>query len=109
MKQLIKELIYRTIYTTIALSTIMGFIYLNYACQMEYVWSVYHMDSECIDFWFPANQGQKKLIELYSPKGYTLLFKDFAANRFTSLRFEWWGFFLNVIHDVLNQQSVHGF
>jgi hypothetical protein len=53
MKQLIKELIYRTIYTTIALSTIMGFIYLNYACQMEYVWSVYHMDSECIDFcWF---------------------------------------------------------
>jgi hypothetical protein len=31
-------------------STIMGFIYLNYACQMEYVWSVYHMDSECIDF-----------------------------------------------------------
>jgi hypothetical protein len=48
--KLIKELIYQTIYTTIVLSTIMGFIYLNYACQMEYVWSVYHMDSECIDF-----------------------------------------------------------
>ncbi len=81
MKQLIKELIYRTIYTTIALSTIIGFIYLNYACQMEYVWSVYHMDSECIDFcWFESiNQGTHKSI-LNSPEGPL----------------------------VFNQQSVHG-
>jgi hypothetical protein len=37
MKQLIKELIYRTIYTTIALSTIMGFIYLT----MRVKWNTY--------------------------------------------------------------------
>jgi hypothetical protein len=37
----------------------------------------------------------------------TLTVQSFCVTR-TSLRFEWWGFFLNVIHDVLNQQSVHG-
>lgn len=50
MKQLIKEFIYRSLYTTIACVAIFGFIYFNYAYQIEYVWSTYHMDSECIDF-----------------------------------------------------------
>lgn len=50
MKQLIKEFMYRALYTIIACVAIFGFIYLNYAYQIEYVWSMYHMDSECIDF-----------------------------------------------------------
>jgi hypothetical protein len=39
---------------------------------MEYVWSVYHMDSECIDFcWFESiNQGQKKQL-IFNSQGYT--------------------------------------
>lgn len=111
MKQLIKELTYRTIYTTIALSTIMGFIYLNYACQMEYVWSVYHMDSECIDFcWLESiNQGQKNQLIFHSPQGIHPLCKAFCGQPGPpAYVLSGSGSVLNVIHGVLNQQSVHG-
>lgn len=90
MKQLIKELIYRTMYTLFALSILIGFIYLNYASQIEYMWYVYIMDSECIDFcWFESiNQGHSRqgqaILTSFSTSHHSLLceakFEHFPNN-----------------------------
>lgn len=65
------EVIYRMLYTLLAMTILFTFIYLNYAYQIEYFWCLYHMDNEAIDFcWFESIgpwKTEQTLENLFSP------------------------------------------